>query len=270
MNVPIISIKDRDVVRQMATNMPHALLIIAEPGLDSAGTAEHLTSAVASDIFRIQPLEKATAITIEQIRDLSAALRTHSQTRRVVIINPAVNMTEAAQNALLKTLEEPSSNTHFILIATSTEHILPTVRSRCQALLLHRTLPAQDEALLENTKITDTERRQILFLAAGRPLLINKLIRNPREFATYQTLAADAKRILSPSRPYEALVAALSHATREDALALIDILLGFIKFQLYTTPTDSRLHELADRAISSEKALQANGNVRLALLKLVV
>lgn len=51
---------------------------------------------------------------------------------RVFIIDEAETMSQQAQNALLKTLEEPVGNTYLVLIAYNMELLLPTVRSRCQ------------------------------------------------------------------------------------------------------------------------------------------
>ena len=52
--------------------------------------------------------------------------------RRVMVFREAERMTDEAQNALLKSLEEPPSHTVFILTTHQPERLLPTVRSRCQ------------------------------------------------------------------------------------------------------------------------------------------
>jgi DNA polymerase-3 subunit delta' len=52
--------------------------------------------------------------------------------RRVFLIRDAERMNEGAQNALLKTLEEPPGNACLILVTSSAERLLPTIRSRCQ------------------------------------------------------------------------------------------------------------------------------------------
>jgi DNA polymerase-3 subunit delta' len=52
--------------------------------------------------------------------------------RRFVVIDPADAMNPQAQNALLKTLEEPPDETTLVLVAASPDALLPTVRSRCQ------------------------------------------------------------------------------------------------------------------------------------------
>lgn len=53
---------------------------------------------------------------------------------RFIMINPADGMNTQTQNALLKLLEEPPANTHFLLLVTQLGSILPTIRSRCLAL----------------------------------------------------------------------------------------------------------------------------------------
>ena len=53
-----------------------------------------------------------------------------------VILKDAHHLTEEAQNALLKTLEEPPENVHIILLAQDSEFLLPTIISRCQIIEL--------------------------------------------------------------------------------------------------------------------------------------
>jgi DNA polymerase III subunit delta' len=64
---------------------------------------------------------------------------------KVVVLHPADVMNHAAASALLKTLEEPPPGTRILLSAADPEHLLPTVRSRCQHLRLP--VPARDAAL---------------------------------------------------------------------------------------------------------------------------
>lgn len=271
-NMPILAHHDRTPLRQLADRLPQALIINAERELDSMGAAEYLASLTPSEVIRLQPVETKTTITTEQIRTVIAMLRTHATVRRIIIINPADQMSEAAQNALLKSLEEPNANTHFLLVAENEQQLLATIRSRCQVLALHRTSQAQDEALLDTTSLTASERRQILFLAAGRPLLIRELARTPKLLSEYQAIAADAKYILAAPGSYEALRTLPPYFTdRTKALQLIDILLTMVAFQIKTQPSPTpALHKLLERVIASEQHLKANGNVKLALLQLVV
>lgn len=80
-------------------------------------------------------LEK-TVVPIESIRKLKeeARYRPYEGSRRVFLIDPADRLSIAAQNALLKTLEEPSSTSCIILITTRLMNLLATTRSRCRIL----------------------------------------------------------------------------------------------------------------------------------------
>lgn len=267
---PLISTNDQATVEQLANRLPQSLMIIAEPGLDGAGVARHLAHYHRSDVLTVSPLPQKNIISTEQIRDLTAILRTYSSVRRVVIINPANIMTESAQNALLKTLEEPNPNTHFLLIAETSTDLLPTIQSRCQQLTLHRTTASQDAQLLEKTALTPQEKRQIAFLAAGLPLLITELSQDAKKLAERQTIAADAKHILEHPSSYASLKCALRYTDRASALQLIDILLRFIHFQLKHATQPPTMHRLLQKVLEAEKSLLANGNTRLALLKIVL
>ena len=267
---PLISTNDQATVEQLANRLPQSLMIIAESGLDGAGVARHLAHHCRSDVLTVSPLLQKNTISTEQIRDLTAMLRTHSSIRRVVIINPANLMTESAQNALLKTLEEPNLNTHFLLITTASADLLPTIQSRCQQLTLHRTTASQDAKLLENTNLTPQEKRQIAFLAAGLPLLITELGQDAKKLAERQAIAADAKHILERPGSYSAMKCAMRYTDRSSALQLIDILLRFIHFQLKHAAQPPAMYQLLKKVLQVEKSLLANGNTRLALLKIVL
>ncbi|HZR26005.1 MAG TPA: AAA family ATPase, partial [Vicinamibacterales bacterium] len=84
------------------------------------------------DVLIIEPGDNGS-IKIEQVRDAidRAMYRPFEGKRRVVIIDEADALVDAAQNALLKTLEEPPSSSIFILVAARPDMLLATVRSRC-------------------------------------------------------------------------------------------------------------------------------------------
>ncbi|MCK5819425.1 MAG: DNA polymerase III subunit delta' [Psychromonas sp.] len=74
------------------------------------------------------------SITIDQIRTLINNLNdcAHLGNNKIVIIKDAQFLSIQAANALLKTLEEPQSNTYLILLTNTREQLLPTLRSRVQ------------------------------------------------------------------------------------------------------------------------------------------
>lgn len=89
----------------------------------------------SESLFIVKPDEEDVkpSIKVEAIRDLLESLSLATLgAARVVIIDPAQLMNAMAANALLKTLEEPSENLYFILIANDAQQFLPTIRSRSQ------------------------------------------------------------------------------------------------------------------------------------------
>ena len=108
-------------------------------------------------------------IVVDQIRELSARLATASQFGgwQVASIDPADAMNAAAANALLKTLEEPASQTMLILIADAPWRMPATIRSRCQRIDFQ--LPGHEESLawLQHAGVRDAEAA--LAAAAGNP-----------------------------------------------------------------------------------------------------
>lgn len=110
-------------------------------------------------------------IVVDQIRLLSSlvGLAPRHGARRVILLDPADKMNLEAQNALLKTLEEPPPHTVLILIAARPQVLVATVRSRCFALGFSP-LRAEDLAhLLESRGFDAQEALARAALAEGRP-----------------------------------------------------------------------------------------------------
>ena len=116
-------------------------------------------------------------IRIEQIRQVIAKneLGSYRGGKRVVLIYPVEAMQAEAANCLLKTLEEPSAQLHFILITSHLEKILPTIRSRCQFSAIPKpSHPIASQWLKDQLPETLTQEKidQQLALYAGSPLKV--------------------------------------------------------------------------------------------------
>ena len=121
-----------------ALNCPNRPETTAGPGIDACGvcpTCARIARGVHPDVLLVEPGETGS-IKIDSVRDIidRAAYRPFEGRRRVVIIDEADALVAAAQNALLKTLEEPPPSSVFMLITSRPDMLLPTVRSRCPRL----------------------------------------------------------------------------------------------------------------------------------------
>lgn len=98
------------------------------------------------DVMTVVPEKGKTGISVGVMREVIKAVGEHTYEGgyRVVIIPQAEKMNGAAQNCLLKTLEEPVPGVVFLLIAEAPEQLLPTIISRCRSLKLH---PWDDQVL---------------------------------------------------------------------------------------------------------------------------
>lgn len=107
-----------------ASSLPGVLNLLGENGIEAKGNP---------DLY----IREYSSFGVEEARDLSArsAARALAGERRVFVI-VAAGMTTEAQNALLKTLEEPSGGALFFIIVPAPQTLLPTLRSRAQLLQL--------------------------------------------------------------------------------------------------------------------------------------
>ncbi len=122
-----------------------------------------------------KPKKASQQITIGQVRAIDAFLHvgTHRHGARVILVNPAEAMNRPTANALLKSLEEPITNTLFLLVSSEAERLLPTIRSRCQALAVGQPARAIAEQWLAQAGVSDAAHW--LALAGGSPLLAAEL-----------------------------------------------------------------------------------------------
>jgi DNA polymerase-3 subunit delta' len=86
---------------------------------------------------------------------------------KVLVVHPAERMNDVAANAFLKTLEEPPGDARFVLSSAAPDSLLPTIRSRCQAISLRAPPPGQAAAWLEVQGVVDAAT--LLAACGGQP-----------------------------------------------------------------------------------------------------
>ncbi len=153
--------------RQTALAMAKALL--ARGAADPAQLARKIDHGNHPDLRIVTPVKKSRIIDVNAIDAINelAALRPMESSHRVFLLLDADRMGLPAQNHLLKTLEEPPGNALFMLVTQYPRQLLPTIRSRCQALRFGALRPQTVAALLAATH-TDAEAEAIAALSQGQ------------------------------------------------------------------------------------------------------
>lgn len=123
------------------------------------------------DVMILEAAREGGTLKIDEVRDLQQilALRPYEARYRVAILRNFHQATPAAEDALLKTLEEPAPSTVLLITADSVDHLLPTIVSRCQTLHL-RPLPIETvRAALERERgVEPATARELAQLSGGR------------------------------------------------------------------------------------------------------
>ena len=285
----------------------------ADPELNSCGRCSSCQQAVAGthpDLLAVSLPEGKSELPIRLFigeketrgkeglcHDLS--LKPMSGRRRVAIIDDAEWMSEEASNALLKTLEEPPPHSILILIATSTDRLLATIRSRCQVVTFQPLAPADIQKLLIQERITGDEREaaQVAGLCEGSldaaRQLLDPGLRSLRD-ELYKLLAADpfrsvqtAERIIESLEPagtekssqreyagwivrfcvefYRRALLAVAGGSAHQANEIPQARLFVDRLGDSNVETIDRVVELVERCLAAESQLAANAAIPLCL-----
>lgn len=157
------------------------------------------------DFLLIAPKDKTSLIGIAQIRNINefVASTAYIASVRLVLIQPLEQMTRAAANALLKLLEEPPKNVHFLLGCASPSHLMPTTRSRIQFFNVQPPSLndfmqwAESYSVTCAAQPTPEQLKQGYYLAQGGPLLaINFVLRHLKSDIDQLPAIIGAKRDL--------------------------------------------------------------------------
>src|SRR6201991_4352449 len=123
----------------MALNCRNEIGSAARPTAEPCEVCDSCTEIRAGNAVDVIEIDAATNRGIDEIRELRDAARYRPSRDRfkIYILDEAHQITDAAFNALLKTLEEPPDHIVFMMATTQPEDIPQTVRSRCQHFSFH-------------------------------------------------------------------------------------------------------------------------------------
>lgn len=180
------SIRSRFTKGATSDALSHAHLIIGEDGIGKSLLAKEFALRMLDkeqdrdyvDIVKYRPAK--TSFGVDEVRDIIIEVnkRPYEGQRKVIIIYEGNKLTIQAQNALLKTIEEPPTGVFIILLCESAELILDTIKSRCQ---IHKLTPLSKEEILEFInlkygKLEDNIVKTLIAFSEGLPGRVEKFL----------------------------------------------------------------------------------------------
>jgi DNA polymerase-3 subunit delta' len=195
-----------------------AALVCAEGGCGECDACRRVMHNAHPDVEVIEPA--GTQLLVEQVRDAvrAASRRPVAGARRVIVVEGADRMNPNAQNAFLKTLEEPPPSTTIVLLAPNPDALLETVRSRCREVVFASPAPANVASILQTSGVDAVDAAR--FARTGGSLeRATSLARDP---AARELRAELVQRVLHPlADPGEAIegaewLAAQTRRLRDD------------------------------------------------------
>ncbi len=177
--------------------------------------------------------KKTSVITVEQIRDFLALTNSRETSERYFIIAPADAMNEPAENAFLKTFEEPKVHCHFVLLTENPASLLPTILSRAQIFYPHKKDILKTAPKVNGQVLADAKK----LIAAG-----------PRELPA---IAADLAKV----KPQP----------REHTLAVVSTAIELLYKSYFKTKSPKFLHRLPS-FIKLHESLSQNGHIKLHIV----
>ena len=206
------------------------------PVPEPCGICESCTEIRAGNSVDVIEIDAATNRGIDEIRELREAARYRPARDRfkIYILDEAHQITDAAFNALLKTLEEPPGHVVFMLATTQPEDIPQTIRSRCQHFSFRAVrfeeIMGQLRDLLGREKLEADEDALALLAEAGDGSMRDALsILDQAIASSTGRLTAEAVRQLvgaAPSGVLEEVMQAVSRSGSEEVLRLADKLIS--------------------------------------------
>src|SRR2546421_123472 len=206
-----------------------------KPVPEPCGVCDSCTEIRAGNAVDVIEIDAATNRGIDEIRELREAARYRPARDRfkIYILDEAHQITDAAFNALLKTLEEPPSHVVFMLATTQPEDIPQTIRSRCQHFSFRAVrfeeIVGQLKDLIGRENIEADEDALALLAEAGDGSMRDALSILDQAIASCDgRLTADAVRQLvgaAHSGVLEDVMQAVAQASSEEVLRLADKLI---------------------------------------------
>jgi DNA polymerase-3 subunit delta' len=209
--------------RTLAVQFAQALNCLRPPApgqfCGSCRMCKQIKKMQQADLAVVQRTQERTRILIDQVRELqhTLILKPYESKYRIGLLLNLDEASEEAQNALLKTLEEPPTHAGLLDTAESPEAVLPTIASRCEVLRLRPlSLDQLETALKDVTLLPPDEAHLLAHISQGCPGTALNLHEHPELLEKRHVWMDDAVHMLyAPTRERFAYANTL-HQQRRD------------------------------------------------------
>lgn len=277
----VVHPKTKQQLDRLATHASHAVLLTGPKGIGKATLAAFIAEQLLDipkgslakypHVIFIRSQERK-AIGIEQIRELehftSLKIPGSKPIARIALIEDAQAMTLEAQNALLKTLEEPPSDTVLILTTAHPHALLPTIRSRVQSVAVTKPARADIEKFFSGLG-SEQDRKQALAISGGLPGLMTVLLSKDTEHPLTEAVAVSRELLQAPV--FERLLRVDELSKRKEFCQdVCFVLMQMAHTALSTATPATRWQTVLSAAYEAQEQLIANTQPKLVLTNLML
>lgn len=238
--------------RKLNDSFSHANLIVGNDGIGKSILGKYMAAQIINrrddienvDIVKYYP--SSSSFGVDDVRNVinEVSKKPYEGNRKVLILYKCDKLTVQAQNALLKTIEEPPNGVYLILLSDSLEMILDTIQSRCQ---IYKLTPLGKDDIL--TYIEDKypdlpakDKKSALAFSAGIPGKADRFIEDENLKKLRDICIELFEDILKREKGLVLKYQELFKNSKDEKLELLDILLSYIRdIMLFKELNDSEL-----------------------------
>ncbi|OOM74426.1 DNA polymerase III subunit delta' [Clostridium sp. BL-8] len=225
--------------RKLNDSFSHANLIVGNDGIGKSIIARYLSNEIirpkndveSVDIVKYVP--SSISFGVDDVRKIIDEVnkKPYEGDKKVLILYRCDKLTVQAQNALLKTIEEPPKGVYLILLSDSLEIILDTIKSRCQ---IYKLTPLNKEEIsmyMEDKyiDIPSEDKKSAMAYSAGVPGNIDKFISDQNLKKLRNTCIELFEDILKREQSFVLKYEELLKDSKDDRFELLNILLSYIR-----------------------------------------
>lgn len=273
-NKPIFHQTTKILLDNFLISPAQALILSGSSGVGKKYVANWISEQLSLKTTTVSVEDDKKMIGIEQIQRLY--VQTRSSNKLGVLIADAHRMTQEAQNAFLKLLEEPTEGTIFILITDHTNKLLATILSRCQIIpIIAPATSVFKEHVTENYKDVDPAQLESLLKSAKNlPGRLYSLLQDDDAMKDHLQSIIDAKAFLSGSASDRLNLLSKNSFEQKWVASLVDNLALILETLLELNSKDSesiaRISRQSKVIEATSDALLKSGNPKIHLTRLAL